>query len=252
MASVTFHPAGPDRAPAFLVLPGGGYERHADHEAEPVARWLNGLGLHAAVVRYRVGPGCFPQALYDVRDALAALREGTTGLPADRTRIGVIGFSAGGHLAALLATDTDDVSIAERWTYAGRPDAAILGYPVTDLRESFGGRVPNPDAERAAAVMGDVSAEVLAELSPTTRIVSPEEGDTPPIFVWTTSDDDSVHALHTLELMRSLSVAGVPYEGHVFRSGDHGLGLAADDPVVGQWTELAERWLEDLGWLSDS
>ncbi len=249
----TFHPAGDEVAPGFLVLPGGGYTHHADHEAAPVAAWLNGLGLHAAVLRYTVGHRSWPGPLRDAREALAELREGGTPLPLDRHRIGVLGFSAGGHLAALLATDTDDVSGLERWTYAGRPDAAILCYPVTDLRDTLPGRVPNLHLASSHALLGDDAPGGLqAELSAPTRIVSPDEAATPPIFVWTTSDDEGVPALHSLALMTSLAVAGVPFEGHVFRTGRHGLGLADTGerscPDVAQWTGLAARWLASLGW----
>ncbi len=247
---LTFHPAGTEVAPAFLVLPGGGYRHHAAHEGEPVAEWLNGIGLHAAVLRYGVGERCWPRPLRDAREALADLREGGTPLPVDRRRIGVLGFSAGGHLAALLATDSDDVSGTERWSYAGRPDAAILCYPVTDLRDVLLGRIPNLHLASSHRLLGeDASGDLQSELSAPTRITSPDEGPMPPMFIWTTSDDAGVPALHSLSLMTSLAVAGVPFEGHVFRTGDHGLGLAADDPQVGQWTSLAETWLGGLGWV---
>lgn len=247
---ITEFPAGPHRAPVFLVLPGGGYRHLAEHEGEPVARWLNGLGLHAAVVHYQVGDGCWPRALHDARDALAAMRDGETTMPIDRTRVGVVGFSAGGHLAAMLATDSPTVPGTDRWRFAGRPDAAILAYPVVELRESFSGRIANPDAHRAEGLLGeDADANLISELSTGTRITAPEEEPTPPMFIWTTSDDEGVHPLHSVALMMSLAVAGVPFEGHVFRTGEHGLGLAGDDPAVGQWPSLAEVWLDDLGWF---
>ena len=200
------------------------------------------------VLRYRVGPGCFPAALHDAREVLAGLRENGLGMPVDH-RVGVIGFSAGGHLGGLLATDTADVTLAEPWTYAGRPDAAILGYPVTDLREWLPGRIPNLFHADVQRLLGpDATPELAAELSVGTRVTAPGEGDpVPPVLVWTTSDDAGVPALHSLELMRSLAVAGVGFEGHVFASGEHGLGLA-EGTAPGQWTGLAERWLAELGW----
>ena len=246
----TTYSAGAGPAPAFLVLPGGGYSHHAEHEGTAIAEWLNGHGVHALVVRYAVGGGCFPRALHDVREALAMLREGDTELNVLRDHVGVIGFSAGGHLAGLLATDSEDVSRTERWTFAGRPDAAILCYPVIELREAFSGRIPNLDAEVAERLLGgDASEELRGELSPSTRVTSPDEGDpTPPMFLWTTSDDDSVSVLHTSSMLLSLGVAGVPHEGHIFRSGEHGLGLAEDNPEVAQWADLAVEWLTGLGW----
>ncbi len=247
----TFHPAGPCVAPTFLVLPGGGYSHHAAHEAEPVAEWLNGLGIHVAVLRYGVGDRCWPRPLRDAREALAELREGGTPLAVDRRRVGVIGFSAGGHLAALLSTDSEDVSGLERWTYADRPDAAILAYPVTDLRETILGRIPNLHLGSSHRLLGDdASPELQSELSPPTRVTSTDEAEMPPMFIWSTSDDETVPVLHSVELMMSLAVAGVPFEGHIFSTGRHGLGLAGDDPEVGQWTTLAAKWLASLGWLS--
>lgn len=247
---ITEYPAGPHRAPVFLVLPGGGYHHLAAHEGEPIAHWLNEQGLHAAVVHYKVGPGCWPRALHDARDALAAMRDGETSMPVDRTRVGVIGFSAGGHLAAMLATDSPTIPGTDRWRFAGRPDAAILAYPVVELRESFSGRIANPDAFRAEELLGeDADAALISELSTATRITAVEEEPMPPMFIWTTSDDEGVHPLHSVAMMMSLAVAGVPFEGHVFQSGQHGLGLAESDPAVRQWTSLAEVWLEGLDWL---
>lgn len=242
---LTTYPNGPGPAPTIMVLPGGGYRHHGAHEGEPVARWLNSLGLHAAVLRYTVGEGCFPQALLDGRSAMEALRTGGTGLDVTPGRLGVLGFSAGGHLAALLATDTDDITGTDPWTFTGRPDAAILCYPVTDLRETLAGRIPNLHTGSGHTFVPDASPELLSELSPSTRT----EESTPPIFVWCTSDDEGVPALHSLELMTALAVGAVPFEGHVFRHGEHGLGLADDHPDVAQWQTLCATWLTGLGWI---
>lgn len=244
---LTTYPAGSAAAPTVLVLPGGGYSHLADHEGEPVARWLNGLGLHAAVLRYTVGEGCFPQALLDGRAAVEALRTGDTDVSVTPGRLGVLGFSAGGHLAAMLATDSDDVSRTQPWDYVGRPDAAILCYPVTDLRETLTGRIPNLHSSSAETLLPDATPELLSELSPSTRVTE----DIPPVFVWATSDDEGVPVLHALELMTALAVAGIPFEGHVFRHGRHGLGLAEEEPAVAQWQRLCATWLDGLGWLPE-
>ncbi len=240
-------PAGPQPAAAIIVMPGGGYAGLASHEGEPVARWLNSLGLHAAVLSYAVGQGCFPRALLEARSALEQVRTGDAGLPVIPDQVGVLGFSAGGHLAGLLATDSANLTGTDPWTYVGRPDAAILCYPVTDLRDTLYGRIPNLHSTSAQNFLHDPSAELLSELSPSTRV----EEETPPLFIWTTSDDEGVPALHSLELMTSLAVAGVPFEGHVFQHGKHGLGLADDEPAVATWRELCATWLDELGWLPE-
>ena len=244
----TLHPAGDETAPVVLVLPGGGYSHLADHEGEPVADWLNSLGVHAAVLRYATGYHCWPRPLHDARAALRALRSGATPFPVDG-RVGVLGSSAGGHLAALLATDSPDVPGADPLTFAGRPDLAILCYPLTDLRETMLGRLPNLHTASAENLLGeDAREEVRADLSVATRVTPPEEEEMPDLFLWTTSDDQVVPAIHTLSLMTSLAVAGVPFEGHIFPHGRHGLGLADEEPDVAQWTDLAERWLAARGW----
>jgi acetyl esterase/lipase len=245
---LTPYPVDSAERPTVLVLPGGGYRVLADYEGEPVARWINTLGLHAAVLRYRVGEGAHPHALVDGRDALRALRSGHAGVRVARDRLAVLGFSAGGHLAAMLATDSDDVAGAPSHTYAGRPDAAILCYPVTDLRDTLSGRIPNLHLSSAQALLPDATPELLADLSPSTRVTE----DIPPCFIWTTSDDEVVPSLHALELMTAMAVAGVAFEGHVFRHGRHGLALADDEePAVAQWQDLCATWLDELGWLPD-
>lgn len=245
---LTPYPVDDHERPCILVLPGGGYEHLADHEGEPVAHWLNDLGLHAAVLKYTVGDGCFPQALLDGRAALHALRSGRSGVRVEADGLGVLGFSAGGHLAGLLATDTPDLAGVDAGSFSGRPDAAILCYPVTDLRETLAGRIPNMHLSTAEKLLpDDASAELFADLSPSTRVTE----DTPPCFIWSTSDDEGVPVLHSLGMMTALAVAGIAFESHIFRHGRHGLGLADDEePAVAQWQDLCETWLDELGWLA--
>jgi acetyl esterase/lipase len=201
----------------IIVLPGGGYGRHAPHEGEPVADWLRGLGLQASVFAYPVRtrhPG--------VQDAVVAevqrVRDAGAG------RVGLIGFSAGGHAAAMAAPVADLV---------------ILGYPVVSMlldthkasRDNLRGPTPTT-AERAAT-----SADLLVTSS------------TPPFFIWHTAEDAAVPVQHSYLLGMALAAAGVRHELHVFPHGVHGLGLAEDSGAAARWTSLCEDWLRAEGWV---
>lgn len=204
---------------SILVLPGGGYSRLAPHEGEPVAEWLRGLGWDARVVGYPVKTR-HPGPLDAVRRELMAERAGGA------TQVGLIGFSAGGHLAghAALALPA-----------AERPDFAILAYPVvsfttpshTGSREQLIGLRAWPRVRRS------VSLE---------RLVTPES---PPMFVWSTTDDTSVPIdEHTYPLGAALVRAGVAHDFHIFDNGGaHGMGLAPGTATGDAWTALAAQWL---------
>nr|WP_240720397.1 alpha/beta hydrolase [Pseudarthrobacter sp. NamB4] len=225
--------------PAVLVLPGGGYARQADHEAEPVAEWLASLGIHAFVLRYRVAPERHPAPLEDAKEAMLHIRNGSSGLQVDPGRVGVLGFSAGGHLAATLstaaATGSPHLDVPE-----AVPDLTVLCYPVVSCIDSVHqGSVDN--------LLGEAPpSDVLAELSAERNVTAA----TPPAFLWHTADDAAVPVSHSLGYAGALMAAGVAAELHVFPQGRHGLGLAADEPGPDQWTSLCADWLERAGWTS--
>jgi acetyl esterase/lipase len=214
-------PAGAEPATTVLVLPGGGYMVHADHEAEPVAAWLNGLGYHAAVLRYRVAPHRHPAPLDDARAALRELRTRP-----EVGRLGVLGFSAGGHLAGCCCTLDDCCE---------RPDFGVLCYPVV----TFVG----PDAHTGSRL------HLLGEdATPTDHerwsVQNRVDADTPPLFLWHTAADEPVPPTNTLRLATALAEHGVPFEAHIFERGRHGLGLVADEPAeVAAWTDACAAWL---------
>ncbi len=218
----------PGRRPAVLVLPGGGYRRTAAHEAEPVGAWLAGLGLHAVVLHYRVAPHRHPAPLDDARRALDWLRGGGHGPDVDPGRVGVLGFSAGGHLAATLANQSSP------------PDLSILAYPVISL-------VDEPHEGSVDALLGPGASPERRAAHSADRTVS---AATPPAFVWHTADDAAVPVGHSLRYAAALAAAGVPVELHVFPRGPHGVGLATDRPALAGWTDLCERWLGSQGWLT--
>lgn len=223
--------------PAFLVLPGGGYARQADHEAEPVAEWLASLGIHAFVLRYRVAPDRHPAPLEDAKEAMLYIRSATHGLAVDPERVGVLGFSAGGHLAATLstaaATGTRRLDVR-----AAVPDLSVLCYPVVSLtHEVHQGSVDN-------LLGGEPPSDVLEALSADLQVSSV----TPPAFLWHTADDAAVPVSHSLRYAGALMAAGVPAELHVFPQGRHGLGLAGGEPGTELWPSLCADWLARAGW----
>jgi acetyl esterase/lipase len=225
-----FPAAAGDPRPAVLVLPGGGYHGLSDHEGSDYARWLQGCGLHAFVLEYPVAPHRHPEPLAAATAALAYLRSGEHGLAVDPAAVGVIGSSAGGHLAGCLCVGLD--------TSSPRPDFAILCYPVISfVDEPHGGSVQN--------LLGpDPSPAARAELS-LERLV---DAQTPSTFLWSTADDEAVPVSNALRYATALTGHGVATELHVLPHGRHGLGLAPDDPAVAGWSTLCEEWLRRGGW----
>lgn len=222
------------RSPAIVVLPGGGYRSLAPHEAEPIAGWLQGLGLAAFVLRYRVAPNRHPAPLDDVRMALRTVRERADEWHVDAARVGVLGFSAGGHLAASAAT-----LLARDGGLEAGPDLAVLGYAVISFeRYPHQGSVTNLLGESP-------DPELLHQLSLETRVGA----GTPPTFLWHTAADAAVAVEHSLLFAGALAEHGVPFGLHVYPDGRHGLGLAEGEEAEG-WTPACAAWLRGLGWIA--
>ncbi|ANF96315.1 GDSL-type esterase/lipase family protein [Paenibacillus bovis] len=281
--------------PCILILPGGGYHHLADHEGEPVARWLNTLGIHAAVLEYSTylsltaadridgiaptssghtpampssaaafsekdsitTPSRSPvdlsvnkdqtstdarqatassasllidpsERLQETEEALRLLRQYADEWTILPQQIGLIGFSAGGHLAALTATIGHI-----------RPDLLLLAYPVITFHEPYthsGSRLHFLGASPEPQAIEQYSAEQQVSES------------TPPTFIWTTADDASVPAVNSLLFSQALVAHHIPHELHLMESGRHGLGLALEHPYCRQWTELAASWLGRHGY----
>lgn len=224
----------------MIVCPGGGYAGLADHEAGPVAEWLNSFGVAAFVLNYRRTPYRHPIPLGDAQRAIRWVRSHADEWGLDKNHIGILGFSAGGHLAASAATLFDDgrpeaLDPVER--ESSRPDAAILCYPVISCGEfAHRGSVLN--------LLGDPPPlEKVRELSLETR-VTPRN---PPTFIWHTADDGAVPVENSLLFAGALAQHEVNTTLHVFPHGQHGLGLASDSATVSVWTGRCAHWLKDMG-----
>jgi len=235
-----FIPAGDGPLGCIIVCPGGGYGGRAGHEGAPVSKWLNSFGVASFVLDYRVAPYRHPIPLGDAQRSIRLVRARAAEWKIDPKRIGILGFSAGGHLAASAATlfDAGAADAADPVDRASsRPDAAILCYPVISFGEfrHHGSMVnligENPD--------GDLRGKLSLESS-----VTPQ---TPPTFLWHTSDDGGVPVENSLMFAAALHKNKVPFALHVFPHGSHGLGLATDVPEVKEWTALCEMWLKGIG-----
>lgn len=209
-------------SPAILICPGGGYAKLAyNKEGTEIAQWLNTLGIAAAVLKYRV-PDDRTGALEDAQRAMGLLREHAEAWNIDPRRVGVLGFSAGGHLAARLGANSkkrayEQVDAADDWSC--RPDYTILIYPAYIAERSY-----------------DVAPEI------------PVNEGAPPAFIVQTQDD--THYINSsLAYYMALKGAGVPAELHLFPVGGHGYGLRPSEAAVSGWPSLCARWLETAGIL---
>ena len=206
-----------NRRPAILIFPGGGYHFCSDREAEPIALAYAAKGYNAFVLRYSLQEQSqFPRPLTDAEDALEHIKTQANKYHIDPNKIAVIGFSAGGHLAAMLST-------------AGRlrPSATLLGYPAV-LREPKVWEYPVPKVDRK----------------------------TPEMFLFHTDKDDLVSTKNILHMMQELHRNNIPMECHLFRSGVHGLSLSNEivsngsnkmiEPRFAAWFDLSITWLEEV------
>ena len=233
------------RGAAMVVLPGGGYGGLAPHEGEGYAHWLNLQGITAFVLKYRLGTSGYrhPRMLEDAARAMRTVRFHAAEWKLDPHRLGIIGSSAGGHLASTLLTHfdaglTDSPDPIDR--VSSRPDLGVLCYPVITMgdethkgsRENLLGKNPSP--------------ELIEELSNEKHVTA----QTPPCFIFHTYDDTAVPVENSLEFAMALRKAGVPFELHIYEHGAHGMGLgtaSAEPSRMHPWTRECQRWLKERG-----
>jgi acetyl esterase/lipase len=229
---------------AMIICPGGAYQNLADHEGHAIAVWLNTLGVTGVVLKYRLGPRYhYPVQWQDVSRAIRTVRARAAEWGVDPARVGVIGFSAGGHLAATIATHFDGGDPAARDPIdrlGSRPDLAVLAYPVISMEPGI------THALSRRNVLGANPSADLATLLSNEKQVTPQ---TPPTFLFHTADDPVVPVENSERFAAALRAAHVPFELHIFAHGPHGVGLAEDDPVLHSWTTLLEHWLRTRGFV---
>jgi len=243
-ALTLYSASGPNKVPtAVVVCPGGGYVHLAmDHEGKQVAEWLNHLGISAFVLKYRLGPKYhYPVELWDAQRAIRYVRAHAADFGVEPNRVGIWGFSAGGHLASTAGThfDPGDPNGADAIDkQSSRPDFMILAYPVITFLE------PHAHLGSLHALLGEKPDPELVRLLSNELQVTPQ---TPPAFLFHTSDDTVVPVQNSIQFYTALRQAGVPAEMHIYLHGPHGVGLAQHDPVLRTWPDRLADWLKAQG-----
>lgn len=233
-------PAKPSGA-AMVLVPGGSYSGIYEGQGDPFARWLNEHGITVFVLRYRLGSGGYryPAQLQDAVQAMRYVRKNAAQWKIATNRIGVMGFSAGGHLVSTLINRPEDGEVpsadnTER--ISPRPDLAILCYPVISM-------TTKPHAASRRNLIGATPTDDLVHRTSSELQVRP---GLPPCFVWHTGEDKMVPVEHSLLFAAALQQSGVPHELHIYQRGDHGTGLMGTDHP---WMRDLLFWLHGQGFV---
>jgi acetyl esterase/lipase len=229
-----------------VVAPGGGYQHLAvEKEGFAIARWLNERGVAAFVLQYRLGPKYHhPVEIGDAQRAVRMVRANAAEYGVTTDHVGFWGFSAGGHLAATAGTrfDIGDASAKDVIEQqSSKPDFLVLAYPVITFKE--------PSLHRGSLkyLLGDTPDPKLVDsLSAETQVTK----DTPPTFLFTTTDDKTVPVINSVMFYSALVSAGVPAEMHIFQHGAHGAGLAPANPQLSVWADLLAKWMRERGYMA--
>jgi acetyl esterase/lipase len=237
MPSVLYIPAAVQKPHASVVIaPGGGYVyKEMEREGVKIAQALCGMGVSCFVLDYRVKPYGVDCALLDAQRALRFVRHSAGEYGVDPEKIGILGFSAGGHVTGMCCAhfdrgDPDARDPIDR--VSCRPDFAVPCYAVLDPLTM------SADQEATLREFG-VDAVDAWRYCPT-RIVGK---DAPPAFLWHTGEDGMVPVSQSLDFARALAENGVPFDLHVYQKGPHGMDLAKGDPAASQWIPALEKWL---------
>ncbi|MHB1021001.1 MAG: alpha/beta hydrolase [Acidobacteriaceae bacterium] len=230
---------------AVIVCPGGGYTHLAyEKEGTRIAEWLNLRGITAFVLTYRLAPRYhYPAPILDGYRAVRWVRSHAQQYGVAPDRIGMWGFSAGGHLVGIVGThfDAGNPSAADPIDrVSDRPDFVISSYGGLSLQQG----IAKPGAMKS--LLGDhPSAQLREDMSPDKHVTA----QTPPYFIYATTTDQSVPVLSSVAFYTALVRAGVPAEMHLFQKGPHGTALAQSYPELSAWPTLLENWLRLNGWI---
>jgi acetyl esterase/lipase len=229
---------------AMVICPGGGYGHLAEHEGSHYARWLNEQGIAGFVLKYRLGTKGYrhPAMLNDAARAIRVVRARGGEWKLDTQRVGIIGSSAGGHLASTMLThwdagDTNATDLVER--QSSRPDLAVLCYPVITMTDPF-----THKGSRNNLLGTNPPTELIEKLSAELQVNS----NSPPCFIWSTGEDKTVPVENSLQLAAALRRAGVRFDLHIYERGPHGIGLGNkkfDTANFHPWTRDCEFWLKE-------
>ena len=234
----------------MVICPGGGYGGLAPHEGETYARFLKEHGIAGFVLKYRLGPSGYhhPAMLQDATRALRTVRAKAADWKLDAHRVGIMGSSAGGHLASTLLThyDAGNADASDPIERASsRPDLGILCYPVVTLLDPFAHA-----GSRKNLLGPDPAQDLVEELSNELKVTK----DTPPCFIWHTYEDTVVPVENSLQFAAALRKAGVPFDLHMYEKGRHGMGLGSQVYGGGDrhpWTRDLLYWLKGRGWVKE-
>lgn len=224
---------------AMLLIPGGSYSGIYEGQAEPFALWLNEQGLTVFVLRYRLGSAGYryPAQVQDAVEAMFQIRGNAAKWKIDPQRIGVMGFSAGGHLVSTLINRSEDgLILGSDRTVSPRPDLAILCYPVISM-------ITKPHATSRKMLIGDQPDEKLVRQTSSEFQVKP---GLPPVFLWHTMEDKLVPVEHAQLYAAALHQNNVPHELHLYQHGDHGTGLIGTQHP---WFADLLFWLKARGFV---
>lgn len=241
-------PADKANGAAVVICPGGGYGHLAmDHEGHQIGQWLNSFGVAGFIVSYRhsrsgAGYG-HPAPIQDAQRAIQTVRSRAGEWGVDPDRIGILGFSAGGHLASTAATHFNESFVDARDAIdraSRRPDFAVLVYPVITFTDPF------THAGSRANLLGPDADPTLIEKFSNEKQVTPQ---TPPTFLFHTWEDTAVPVENSILFYLALRQAKVPAEMHVFLKSQHGIGLGQKSGAASAWPGLCQKWMEESGFL---